>query len=130
LRQALTARPASPIDSLGEWWAQQPLRMAAVVGAQMSRTAAQPLAQRHPVGLVLGAMAVGVVFAWSRPWRWLFKPAMLAGWVPQLLSRTLSQVPMSSWLTMLSSLSQPPARSAESATPSAQAQTAAGSKNA
>jgi hypothetical protein len=50
------------------------------------KTLLLPLAQRHPLGLVLGGVALGALLGWSRPWRWLATPALVVGLLPQLLA--------------------------------------------
>ena len=73
------------IEALGNWWAKHPLRLAAIVTARAASAVAKPVAQRHPLGLVVGAFLVGGAIAWSRPWRWGLRPALFAGLVPQLI---------------------------------------------
>lgn len=94
------------IEALSGWWAQHPLRLASRVAADAAKAAFQPLAQRHPLVLMLGALLLGGVLARRLPWRWLLKPALLAGLAPQLLSKAMAQVPASSWMAALSSLAK------------------------
>ena len=82
------------IDALSGWWAQHPLRIALVVGSSAAKSLAEPIAQRNPLGLVLGTAVLGAVVVWSRPWRWLLKPALFAGLLPQLLHKALAQLPV------------------------------------
>lgn len=77
-------------DALRRWWARHPLRLASLLAADATKAVVQPLAQRHPLGLVFGALLLGAAIAWSRPWRWLVKPALLAGLLPQLFTRALA----------------------------------------
>jgi hypothetical protein len=91
-------------EALLTWWARSPLRIAGQVAADVGRTALAPFARRHPLQLALGAMLVGGLLSWTRPWRWALKPALFAGLGPQLLSSALSQVPMTPWLAALDSL--------------------------
>ncbi len=81
------------IDAVTGWWAQHPLRMAVVIGSSAAKAVAEPIAQRNPLGLVLGAALLGGVVVWSRPWRWLLKPALFAGLMPQLVKQALSRLP-------------------------------------
>lgn len=96
------------IEALSSWWAQHPLRVASMVGADVAKAVVQPLAQRHPLGLVLGAMLLGGLLFWSRPWRWVFKPALFAGLLPQLFYKALIHLPVQSW--MAAATSPPPQR--------------------
>ena len=57
------------IDAVRDWWLRNPLRAVLGVAADAATSALAPLAQRHPVALVAGAVLVGGLFAWSRPWR-------------------------------------------------------------
>ena len=81
------------VDALSGWWAQHPLRIAVVVGTGAAKALAQPIAERNPLGLVLGTAVLGAVVVWSRPWRWLLKPALFAGLLPQLLTQAVAQLP-------------------------------------
>jgi hypothetical protein len=92
------------IDGVRGWWVKNPLRPALLLALQAAQTAVSPLAQRHPLALVAGALFAGVAFAWSRPWRWLLSPALLAGLMPQLLSTAMARVPGPAWLAVLASL--------------------------
>ena len=91
----LTALKATPgarilIDAVGAWWSYHPLRRNGLMAADVAKTFVTPLAQRNPVALIAGAVVLGGLFAWSRPWRWLLKPAMFAGLVPQLISKVMA----------------------------------------
>lgn len=110
--EALKSVPGATIllDALRGWWWQHPLRLYGVIAAEAGAAVAKPVAQRHPVMLVAGAFAAGALLAWSRPWRWIIKPALFAGLVPQLASKTLAHMPLQSWLGALSSLAQTPRR--------------------
>ncbi len=92
------------IEAVSTWWAQHPLRVAAMVAANGVNAVVRPMAQRHPVALVLGALIFGGMFAWSRPWRWILTPALFAGLLPQLFSKALANVPAGSWMSLLSTL--------------------------
>jgi hypothetical protein len=92
------------IDTARGWWAQHPLRPALTLAAQAAQTAVAPLAQRHPLLLLTASLVAGGLFAWSRPWRWLLSPALLAGLMPQLLTTAMARVPGPAWLGVLASL--------------------------
>lgn len=94
------------VAAVQSWWAQHPLRTAGLVAGEAAKTLAQPVAQRHPIALVLGAAVLGGALVWSRPWRWLLKPTLLAGLLPQLASKVVTQLPLQSWLAVLASLLQ------------------------
>ncbi len=104
----LKSNPASAIliDAVTRWWGQHPLRLAGMVAADATAAAVRPMAQRNPLGLVLAALLVGGALAWSRPWRWLLTPALVAGLVPQLFSKLMALVPLQSWIAVLASLTQ------------------------
>lgn len=111
------------IEALQAWWLNHPIRPVASVAIEASNTLVEPLARSNPFALVAGAAALGALFVWSRPWRWLFGPALFAGLVPQLASRLVSNLPIESWMTMLgTALAQAP-RSARDASVSKPAAT-------
>lgn len=106
---------AESLDALAAWWWQHPLRPLAQVAGDASNAVARPLAQRHPLLLVLAAGLSGAALAWSRPWRWIFGSALFAGLVPQFAARIVARLPIDSWLTMLGaqlSRATPPADAA------------------
>ncbi|MFM9879966.1 MAG: hypothetical protein ACKVOO_06105 [Burkholderiaceae bacterium] len=89
------------IEALGSWWAQHPLRSVGGVAADAAKAMVLPVAQRHPAALVAGAFVFGGLLMWSRPWRWLLKPALFSGLLPQLVSKTLSHLPIHTWAALL-----------------------------
>ena len=101
LRQVLREGAAMPDHG------NNPLIVAGTFAKEAVETAVQPLAQRNPLGLVAGAALAGAVLAWSRPWRWMFTPAMLASVLPQLVSKAVNHAPALPWMKVLSSLTQP-----------------------
>jgi hypothetical protein len=94
------------IDAARAWWAQHPLRQAGTLAVDATVAVVRPLAQRHPVKLVLGAFVAGVLIAWMRPWRWLPRPALLSGLFPHILEKAVAELPVQSWLVVLTSLAQ------------------------
>lgn len=74
------------------WWVRQPLRVTLLLAAQGVKAVLQPLAQRHPYGLVIGAAAVGGLLILARPWRWISAPALWAGILPQLLAEAIKHM--------------------------------------
>lgn len=98
--------PASWLDSLkslpgagllayvvGRWWARHPLRAAGQEAAASAKAALEPLVRRHPYALVLVALSLGGLLAWSRPWRWALTSTVLAGLLPQWLAAALKPAP-------------------------------------
>jgi hypothetical protein len=81
------------LDVAHGWWARQPLRLLMPLAAQAAQVALAPVAQRHPVGLVLGAAAVGATLVMARPWRWISATALLARFLPPLLSEVVKCTP-------------------------------------
>ena len=98
---------AELIDGLVDWWSHHPLRALAVFAADASNAVARPLAQRHPLLLVLIGGLAGAGLARSHPWRRLFGPALLAGLLPQLAARIVSRLPLDTWLSASASGSSP-----------------------
>lgn len=89
---ALKASPGARIlaDAVGAWWSHHPLHRNGLMFADVAKTFVTPLAERNPVALIAGSVVVGGLFAWSRPWRWLLKPALFAGLLPQLISKVMA----------------------------------------
>jgi hypothetical protein len=115
---------AMVIDAVQTWWSQHPLRTATLVAGEASRKFAAPLAERNPMALIVGAVVAGALVAWTRPWRWILRPALFAGLLPAVASRFMRQLPLESWLRMFASVTARSARetaaspSARSTTPS------------
>jgi hypothetical protein len=86
------------VEAVQSWWNQHPMRVASLVAADASKTFLRPIIQRNPIALVVGAVVVGGLLAWVRPWRGLLKPAIFAGLVPHLVSRLVANVPTESWI--------------------------------
>lgn len=103
------------IDTLGptlkQWWARHPLHSSGVLAGDVVRTVLRPMAQRHPVALVTGAVVLGAVLIWSRPWRWAFQPRNLLPTLgPALLSSVLASGAVQSWIaSILAKDQEPPA---------------------
>lgn len=98
------------VEAVRSWWTQHPLRVTSMVAAEATSALVRPVAQRHPLALVLGALVLGGMLAWSRPWRWILTPALFAGLLPQLFSKAMALVPPRSWMAVLGSLLQEQSR--------------------
>ena len=98
---------AGLIEYIEGWWAQHPLRAAGLIVAEASRKLTTPMAERHPLGLIFAAALVGALLVFSRPWRWIVSPALFAGLLPSLASRTIRELPVDSWAKVLASISAP-----------------------
>jgi hypothetical protein len=94
------------VQALSAWWAKYPLNTATAMAFDAANAVAKPLATRHPVPLVLGALVLGGMLAWSRPWRWILKPALFAGLMAQLSAKLMAQVPLQSWMSLLTAFAQ------------------------
>jgi hypothetical protein len=106
------------IDALGAWWAQHPLRSVSLVITASAKAALQPMAARSPFSLVLGAALLGGLLALTIPWRWILRPAVFAGLLPQLGHRAMAaRAPIQSWMVALSSLAHAWREPVQSATP-------------
>jgi hypothetical protein len=80
-------------EVLRGWWAQHPLRAAVGAVAETARVVVQPLAQSHPLALMLGALLAGATLAAMRPGRWLLRPALWAGLLPQIVRAVIARLP-------------------------------------
>ena len=92
------------VETIEAWWAQHPLRTAGIVAGEASREFVLPIARTNPLALILGSVVLGALVVVSKPWRWLLRPALFVGLVPQLASQALKRMPIESWLGMFDSL--------------------------
>jgi hypothetical protein len=82
-------------NAFSGWWAQHPVRIWYTAGVAVCKTLrSSPAVAQHPLFLVGSAMLMGAAVVAIRPWRWLFKPALVAAslW-PRWLYIALAQVP-------------------------------------
>lgn len=98
----------STVLRLLSWWEHHPLHLAGAVAAETADAMVKSTAQRHPLGLVLGAFVFGGLLVLSRPWRWLFKPALLVAVLPQLVKKIVTRVPPQAWIAMWAALTSNP----------------------
>ena len=105
--ERLKALPAAAlvIESIEQWWAEHPLHVAGELAEEASRRYVGPIARKNPVAVIVGSVVFGALLVASRPWRWLFRPALFIGLVPQIASHALKRMPLDAWLQMLSTLS-------------------------
>jgi len=105
-----TALPGASvlIDTLGQWWARHPLHASGLLASSLVQTFLRPVAQRHPVALVAGAVVLGAALAFSRPWRWAFKSHFLSALGPSLLSSVLASATVQSWIAAALAQEAPP----------------------
>lgn len=92
------------VQGVTNWAAHSPLPGVALFAVDALTATVRPIAQRSPLRLVFGAFVLGGVFAWSRPWRRVFTPALVAAVLPQLMSQAIGGVPRSKWMTLIASL--------------------------
>ena len=96
------------VEAFSNRWSRQPLRFAVIAAGDAAKAVVQPVAQRNPWGLVLGSFVAGGLFAWSRPWRWILKPALFLGLVPQVVARVITHAPSGLWLALWNAWAQEP----------------------
>lgn len=106
------------IDALSQWWTHYAAQGPGQTVAGVADNILKPLAKRYPLLVVAGAVAVGGLLAWSRPWRWVFKPPLLAVWGPALVSSALASGTLQEWiLAAMAKNPVPPAPPVPESTP-------------
>lgn len=95
------------LDTVSGWWSQHPLRVVVTLVAASAASVARPVTQRHPAWALFGALALGGLVIWARPWRFApLRRAVYAGVLPPLVSNVLSRLPAKGWMTLAESLLQ------------------------
>jgi hypothetical protein len=104
----LRANPAGRLvaDAIESWWAQNPLRLAAVLLGEGASCLVAPAARRHPWALVLGGLVLGAAVVKLRPWRWIVRPAVLVGMASSMASGVIARLPAQSWLAIIAALTR------------------------
>ena len=92
--KSLRANPlaAIAVDAFTDWWARHPLQSSARLAEAAARETIAPLVKRHPVAVLGSAALAGALLVWSRPWRWLLKPALLTGRASQIAGRVFAHM--------------------------------------
>jgi len=80
-------------ELLSEWWRRHPLYASANFAGDAARNAIVPLVRRHPIAVLAVAAIAGAVVVRSRGWRWVVRPAVMAGVASQIAARVISQTP-------------------------------------
>ncbi|MEX8493349.1 hypothetical protein [Sphaerotilus sp.] len=78
-------------EALRVWWSRHPLRVGSEAAIEVANAVLRPVAQRHPLGLVAGAVLAGGLLVWSRPWRWADRPGLVTGLCRQLVHEVVAQ---------------------------------------
>jgi hypothetical protein len=95
LRMA-TREPSAEADLTADvvrgWWVRHPWRVGSEAALGVADALLRPVAQRHPLRLVAGAVLVGGLLAWSRPWRWAARPGgLVTGLCRQLVHEAVAR---------------------------------------
>jgi len=85
------------LSAQAERWRQSKWHLSLQVADQAADSLLRPVAQRHPVGLVLAAGAAGSLLALVRPWRWAPARSLLA--LSPLIGRAIAEAALqgSAW---------------------------------
>ena len=101
------------LDAVAQWLDGHPLKASGNFAEGVANELLRPLAKRHPLALVAGAVAVGALLVWSRPWRWALKPHLLKTWGPAVLSSAIASSALQNWLSEILSKSREPQQPAK-----------------
>lgn len=108
MRQALAAHPSGATATPAGPAPAHPLRLVTSMLGALFGARLQPLAQRHPIALVLGAAVAGALLVRSRPWRWRVVPALVGGLLPLLVRKAVALTPSADWLAVIAALAAAP----------------------
>ncbi|HSV69391.1 MAG TPA: hypothetical protein VLI72_04715 [Methylibium sp.] len=78
------------LEVLDQWWSQHPLRAAGLAALALLRSAIEPLVRRHPLQSLLGALLIGGLLVWLRPWRWVLGTTLLAGLLQRMVAGAMA----------------------------------------
>lgn len=101
------------IDTLNTWWMHYTTEGSRKTATAVVKDLISPLAKRYPLVLVCGAVAVGGLVVWLRPWRWALKPSLMAAWGTAAVTGALRSGTLQAWV--LSLLTTPPPAAKETA---------------
>lgn len=101
LRSAPVVGPV--VDGVGSWWSSHPMQPVASLAHGMVRDRVSPVVSRHPAAVVAAAFVAGLLLVRLRPWRWLLRPAVVAGLSTRLISRAVAAMPMDTLLDVAGS---------------------------
>ncbi len=65
-------------SAIHQMWVKNPWRVLVMSSLQAADVVLKPVAQRSPIKLMAGAVAIGAVLALMRPWRLITKSALLS----------------------------------------------------
>lgn len=83
---------AIALDALAHWWQRRPLVATTQVAAAAGRAVLTPLLRDHPVAVLGAAALAGALVVRIRPWRWLVRPALLAGLASQVAAQVFAHL--------------------------------------
>lgn len=92
------------IDAVRTWWQRHPARTTTALAATAARSVLTPVARRHPVALVAAAAVIGAGIVALKPWRWMTRPAFLAGLASQVASAAIGRIPLETWVSLAATL--------------------------
>lgn len=94
-REELRSLPGAELllGLLDQWWSQHPLRTACLAATAVLHAAVEPLVRRHPLRSLIGALLLGGMLVWLRPWRWVIVTTLLAGLLQRLVVGAVRAAP-------------------------------------